>query len=152
MAWSFIRGFQPDIQGLEKFMDYGFMQSILKSDYFPPKDMWFAGGSINYYYFGHYISALLTNLSGLEPLITYNLMIATLFALSFSASFSLGSNLSKFATRNSKLIILSGFLAAFLVCLGGNLHALWYLLKHGNFQSYWYPDATRFIVDRKSVV
>src|SRR5258708_38797604 len=31
----------PDIHGLEKYMDYGFVNSILRSQYFPPKDMWF---------------------------------------------------------------------------------------------------------------
>ncbi|MFH1841139.1 MAG: DUF2298 domain-containing protein [Candidatus Shapirobacteria bacterium] len=144
VAWSFVRGFQPDIQGLEKFMDYGFMQSILKSTYFPPADMWFAGSSINYYYFGHYLAALLTKLSGIDPTVTYNLQIAALFALCFSAAFTLGANL---ITRQlAKLAIINGFLTAGLVTLGGNLHVLYTLLAKGNLSQYWYPDATRFIV------
>ena len=61
-----------------KILDYGFVNSILRSGYVPPKDMWFAGGSINYYYFGHYISAFLTRLSGIATEISYNLMMATL--------------------------------------------------------------------------
>src|SRR4030042_2166700 len=60
--WSFIRGFQPDIQGLEKFMDYGFLNSILKSRFFPPADMWLTGETINYYYFGHLMAAVLHKL------------------------------------------------------------------------------------------
>ncbi|MBU1032171.1 hypothetical protein KKE03_04615, partial [Patescibacteria group bacterium] len=50
--WVFIRAHQPDIHGLEKFMDFGFVNSILRSDYFPPKDMWLTPFTINYYYFG----------------------------------------------------------------------------------------------------
>jgi uncharacterized membrane protein len=163
--WSFVRGFQPDIHGLEKFMDYGFVNSILRSRYFPPADMWLAGETINYYYFGHLVSAVLTKLSGIDSAITYNLMIATLFALTFVASFSLGSNLifigkqeklSRLALdiryslkiKNLKLEIFGGVLTAFLVTSGGNLHPLWWFLKHGNYQSYWYPDATRFIVQQ----
>lgn len=163
--WSFIRGFQPDIHGLEKFMDYGFVNSILRSQYFPPADMWLAGKTINYYYFGHLVSAVLTKLSGIDSAITYNLMIATLFALTFVASFSFGSNLifigkqEKFShlvldirhslkIKNLKLEIFGGVLTAFLVTLGGNLHPLWWFLKHGNYHSYWYPDATRFIVQQ----
>jgi len=149
--WSFVRGFQPNIQGLEKFMDYGFVNSILRSQYFPPADMWLAGKTINYYYFGHLVTAVLTKLSGLDSAITYNLMIATIFALSFTAAFSLGGNLVfhwKLEIGNYwKLVIISGFLSATLLTLGGNLHALWWFLTHNlNFAGYWYPDATRFIV------
>src|SRR5690606_20373540 len=78
--WSWVRSFSPDINGLEKFMDYGFMNSILRSEFFPPNDMWFAGKSINYYYYGHYVSALMTRMSMVPAAISYNLMIATIMA------------------------------------------------------------------------
>ncbi|MFC1727501.1 DUF2298 domain-containing protein [Patescibacteria group bacterium] len=158
-AWSFVRGFQPNIQGLEKFMDHGFVNSILRSRFFPPADMWLAGETINYYYFGHLISAVLTKLSGLNSAITYNLMIATIFALSFGAAFSLGGNLINIAKQelakirkkrlaNWRQIVLGGLLAALLLTLSGNLHLLWSYFDKGSLKSYWYPDATRFIVDK----
>lgn len=152
--WSFIRGFQPDIQGLEKFMDFGFINSILRSHYFPPSDMWLSGETINYYYFGHLTSAVLTKLSGIDPAITYNLMIATIFSLGFTSAFSLGTNLIFLTNSKSSSLkkginikaITGGFLTALLLTLGGNLHPLWWWITHKNFTSYWYPDATRFIV------
>ncbi len=152
-SWSFIRGFQPDIEGLEKFMDFGFVNSILRSQYFPPLDMWMAGKTINYYYFGHLVAAVLTKLSGIDPAITYNLMIATIFALTFTGTFSLASNLIfhlKLKIGNYwKLVFIGGLLSAFLLTLGGNLHAFWWFLTHNfNFAAYWYPDATRFIVEK----
>ena len=152
--WSLIRGFQPDINGLEKFMDFGFINSILRSDYFPPADIWMSGETINYYYFGHLVAAVLTKLSGIKSVITYNLMIATVFALSFVASFSLAANLvsqikSKVSKKiNWRTIIIAGLLSALLFTLGGNLHtAAWHLIPaiKGESQFYWYPDATRFI-------
>jgi len=166
--WSLVRGFQPNIQGLEKFMDFGFVNSILRSKFFPPADMWLAGKTINYYYFGHLVSAILTKLSGLDSVITYNLMIATIFGLSFTAAFSLGGNLVSFARRkvpalpagrqNEKqksiinhwpLVIIGGLLSALLLTLGGNFHTLWWFLSHKfSFVGYWYPDATRFIVEQ----
>ncbi|MCX7881593.1 MAG: DUF2298 domain-containing protein, partial [Patescibacteria group bacterium] len=51
--WVFVRGQEPSIRGLEKFMDFGFINSILRAKHFPPLDMWLSGHSINYYYFGH---------------------------------------------------------------------------------------------------
>ncbi|MGB9911679.1 MAG: DUF2298 domain-containing protein [Microgenomates group bacterium] len=147
--WSFIRGFQPSIQGLEKFMDYGFVNSILRSKYFPPVDMWLAGETINYYYFGHLVSAVLTKLSEIDSAITYNLMMATLFAFTFTGAFCFGANLVsnlKFKILNFKLVTTGGIMTAFLLSLGSNLHPLWYFLKNSSYKGYWYPDATRFIV------
>lgn len=166
--WSFIRGFQPDIQGLEKFMDFGFVNSILRSKYFPPADIWFAGKSINYYYFGHYIAAFLSKLSGLDSAITYNLMIATLFAFTFTLTFSLTGNLIyffllkkfeklkidfKLKIKNLNLVVISGLISALLISLGANLHPAYYNFKMGILKkpycdgsfSYWYPNATRYI-------
>lgn len=148
LFWSFIRGFQPDIHGLEKYMDYGFVNSILRSRFFPPLDMWMSGKTINYYYFGHLVSAVLTKLSGFTSAITYNLLIATTFALCFTAAFSLASNLVSFFTKEKKFIILGGLLSAFLLSLGGNWQHLWYFIKNRTFTGYWYPDATRFIIEK----
>src|ERR1035437_3303494 len=39
LFWSTIRSNAPDIHGLEKFMDFGFLNSILRADYFPAKDI-----------------------------------------------------------------------------------------------------------------
>jgi len=145
LAWSFVRGFQPNIEGLEKFMDFGFLNSILRSKWFPPADMWFAGETINYYYFGHLQAAVLTKISGLDSAITYNLMIGTLFALAFTSTFSLASNLSVILLKKiNRQVLVAGLISAFLLTLGGNLHTIVYVLKNGA-ERYWYPDATRFI-------
>lgn len=170
--WSYVRATEPSVRGLEKFMDFGFVNSILRSTFFPPLDMWltkspdYTGGHfINYYYFGHYITAFLTKLSGISSTITYNLMMATLFAFTFSLTFSLGANLVHFfSTFHKKIsplnICLIGLLAAFIVTLGGNLHTVylftsgypnedpkppWQLEPGYHPERYWYPNATRFI-------
>ncbi|MFH1289425.1 MAG: DUF2298 domain-containing protein [Patescibacteria group bacterium] len=150
--WAFLRGFEPRIEGLEKFMDQGFVNSILQSRWFPPQDIWFAGESINYYYFGHFQAAVLTKFSGLDSAVTYNLMIASIFALAFSSTFSLSSNLIlsfktdgfKKKIKGLKTIIVAGLISAFLLSLGGNLHSSIFALKDGA-KNYWYPDSTRFI-------
>lgn len=138
--WSFIRAFQPDIQGLEKFMDAGFVNSILRSPWMPPKDMWLAPLSINYYYFGHFISAFLTVLSGIDSSISYNLMLAAIFA---SVIVGGGSVVYNFL-GGGKQSLLAGMLAALLLNFGGNLHTVWHFITRQE-KSYWYPDATRFI-------
>jgi uncharacterized membrane protein len=143
-SWSYIRGLKPDIAGLEKFMDFGFMKSLVNSRFLPPADMWFAGQSINYYYYGHFIAAFLTKLSGLSPFITYNLMIATLFALTTTGVFSLVANLLIGISKNRKPVIVGALIGALIIGLGSNLHTPYQLLKDGG-QNYWYPNATRYI-------
>lgn len=159
-AWAYVRAHEPSIHSLEKFMDYGFLNSILRSTYFPPKDMWFTPFSINYYYFGHVTTAVLTKLSGLPSNITYNLMIATLFAFTLTGAFSLVFNLLE--KMGIKKAFMGGLLGGLLLSIGGNLHTLyaffspytgdhpvpfWTLqflpLSYPN--AYWYPNATRFI-------
>jgi len=146
LLWTLIRGFQPDIAGLEKFMDFGFINSILNSRYLPPADMWFAGEPINYYWFGHLVVALATKLSGIPSHISFNLMLATILGLSLVSTFSVVATLVR--KVNSKLdrrvAVAAGIISAILLIFGGNFHAPIYIAKEGA-EKYWYPDATRFI-------
>lgn len=109
----FILSHKPDlyITYSEDFMDFGFLRSILRSDYFPPPDPWLAGESIPYYYGGHVVSAVLTLMSRVPPAIAYNLGVAMFFALAIGASYGLGYNLTK-----RKLY---GLVAVVFVCLAG---------------------------------
>lgn len=145
-GWAFVRAHQPDIRGLEKFMDYGFINSLLRGQFLPPADMWFSGQSINYYWFGHLIVAVFTKLSGLNPAITYNLMLGTILGLTLSTVFSLSTSLliESFNQKRVRAVFIAGIITAFLLALGGNFHTPFYTVKDG-FAKYWYPDATRFI-------
>lgn len=161
VSWAYLRGVRPEILGLEKFMDFGFSASIARSRYMPPGDMWFAGESLNYYYFGHYVLAMLSKLSGIRLAVAYNLMIATLAALCFCLTFSLTANLVHATKRASlKQVWLAGALSAVLLTFGGNLHPfvfayvapLMETLKpatddpaSGGTRRYWYSDATRYV-------
>jgi uncharacterized membrane protein len=168
IGWSWVRGFAPDIEGLEKFMDWGFVNTALRSQFLPPIDMWFAGEPINYYYFGHLVFALATKLSTIPSTYTYNLAIATICALTFCSSLSLVTNLTlgylntlKASLPKLRLALTAGLVSALMLTFGGNLHWFYKVTKN-NLQNnghlvftkealtaaastYWYPDATRFI-------
>src|SRR3989344_533588 len=141
LGLSYVRAHQPDIRGLEKFMDFGFINSILRSNFLPPADMWYAGSPINYYWFGHLATALLTKLTNITSAISYNLMLGTVLGFGLSGAFSIVSSLfDKFGKKAA----IAGVLSALLLTLGGNFHTPYYVLKNG-YEKYWYPDATRFI-------
>lgn len=69
------------IVGTEKPMELAFLSGILQSTNFPPQDPWLAGYAINYYYLGYVIIATLAVLSNTTVGETFNLGLATIFAL-----------------------------------------------------------------------
>lgn len=165
----FIRGQEPSIHSLEKFMDFGFMNSLLRAKFFPPLDIWLSGDpsrpqgyAINYYYFGHLTGATLIKLTGIKPSIGYNLILATIFAQSITACLSLAINIARTTFKKLSILTLTffGLLSSFLVNLAGNLHTIyvfttgypndsptpfWRILGGFHPEKYWYPNATRFI-------
>lgn len=160
--WTYIRSQEPSIRSLEKFMDFGFMNSILRTDFFPPKDIWYAPLSINYYYFGHISGAILIKLTNIIPAVGYNLILSTIFALGITQVFSIIANIIKtyFNKIKTLSLIIYGLIGSFMVNLGGNFHTIylftkgypneepipfWKILSKYNPANYWYPNATRFI-------
>ena len=129
-----IRLGNPDLwhpaKGGERPMDFSYFNAVIKSTVFPPYDPWFAGGYINYYYYGFVLVATPVKLLGIVPSIAYNFILPTLFALVGVCAFSLGWNLLA-STWSSKqenqeaasihLPLVGGLAASALTILLGNL-------------------------------
>ena len=98
-----IRRANPDIWqpwfGGEKFMEFAFLNGILRSPYFPPVDPHFAGGYINYYYYGIYLVGYLIKLTGIYAEVAFNLAIPMLFALTVVNAFAVAYSVSGFRLR-----------------------------------------------------
>ncbi len=131
IAFLLIRMANPDLWqpwfGGEKFMEFAFLNGILRSASFPPVDPHFAGGYINYYYFGIYLAAYLIKLTGIFAETAFNLTIASLFALTVSNAFSVAYSAWAWRRRGggAALSWRSGFWAAWIaplfVAVIGNL-------------------------------
>ncbi|MBI2941375.1 MAG: hypothetical protein HYY04_13150, partial [Chloroflexi bacterium] len=93
VIWAIVRAYQPDIMATEKPMEFGFLNSSMRSPVLPPNDPWLAGYSISYYYLGYVVIAIVARLAAVPPSVAFNLGIATLFALTVTGAFSLGYNL-----------------------------------------------------------
>src|SRR6185503_9651884 len=127
-------------KGGERPMDFSYFNAVIKSTSFPPYDPWFAGGYINYYYYGFVLAATPVKLLGIVPTIAYNFILPTWFALVGICAFSIGWNLlnkdeggrmkdensspesSSFTIHPSSFV--SGLSASFLTILLGNLGTL----------------------------
>jgi YYY domain-containing protein len=132
-----IRIGNPDLwhpwKGGEKPMDFSYFNAILKSTSFPPYDPWFAGGYINYYYYGFVLVGVLVKWLGILPAIAYNLILPTIFAMIALGAFSIGWNLVAYGRGRSQngtrftifsLPAWSGIAAAIGMAVMGNLGTL----------------------------
>ena len=159
LLFTYVRCFKPEAYGTEKFMDYGFMTSMLRSDYMPPQDFWFSGTKLNYYYVGQFMAAFLTRLSNTRVSDAYNLMLMMVGAFAFVLPYSLVYQVSlHFMKKQEKKYkyfpALSGMIAGSAVCIAGNMHypvfrwlepavRKFFGMEAG--EKYWFPNATRFI-------
>ena len=159
LLWTYVAGFRPAAYGTEKFMDYGFMMAMMRSTTLPAKDLWYAGAKINYYYGGQYFAVFLTKLTGSKVELTYNLMRTFVAAFAFALPFSLVRQMSvdrlKGSLTGKKRCVpaVAGIIAGLSVSIAGNMHYVVYSkiipwlqkLQGREADSYWFPDATRYI-------
>ena len=150
LFWTYLAEFHPAAHGTEKYMDFGFMQAMMRSTTLPAQDMWYAGKPFNYYYGGQYLAVFLTKLTGTNVEVTYNLMRTMVAAFAFLLPFSLVRQMlkDKLKTGRKWSFCLGGILAGMAVSMSGNLHYIIYgiilrLLKIKT--DYWFPSSTRYI-------
>lgn len=128
--WSVLRAYSPELMtaGGEKFMEIMYLNSIGRSEYFPPHDAWLAGYGISYYYFGYIMMATLTRLAGFAAHLTFNVGLASLLALTCTGAFGLVYELVRSTRRaetraggRGQKPVAWGLLGAALVAVMGNL-------------------------------
>ncbi|MGB9724444.1 MAG: DUF2298 domain-containing protein [Chloroflexia bacterium] len=113
------------INHTEQPSDLALLNGILQSRTLPPQDPWLSGYTINYYYFGYFLAASLTLLSGLPSSITFNLNLALLFALTATGCFSLGYNLTlAMAPARRRALVVGGLAVLFALFAGNQVGAL----------------------------
>lgn len=155
LAAYWVRLQNPDLwhpyNGGEKPMDLAYFTAVTKTTDMTqgPIDPWNAGGYLNYYYYGQFISATVTKLTGIVPEVSYNLVVPMFFALTAAAAFSLTYNLTD-ATRqlmrrrpgrlpiSARGPIIAGLGAIFFVLIAGNLKAVGVLEQELTRQSHWH--------------
>lgn len=138
------------IFGGEKPMDFSQFNAVLKSTVFPPYDPWFAGGTLNYYYFGYVLVGMPVKFIGITPSVAYNYLLPSLFSITGLAAYSIAWNLAS-STRAKGFSPNSFGLAAVLglLILGnlGTVRMVWQgfqrlavpedVMKEGTFINHW---------------
>jgi len=87
-----VRFVNPTISYAEKFMDHAFLASVMRNPVVPPLDPWFAGGTLNiYYYLGYWMFGCLGIVSGVPSNIVFNLALPTIFGLAAINLYAIGT-------------------------------------------------------------
>ncbi len=87
-----VRFVNPTISYAEKFMDHAFLASVMRTPVVPPLDPWFAGGSLNvYYYLGYWMFGCLGIVTGVPSPIVFNLALPTIFGMAAVSMYAIGT-------------------------------------------------------------
>ena len=128
---AFMRAADSELASTEKPMELMFINSILRSETFPPQDAWLSGYAISYYYFGYVLTAMLAQLSQINGSTAHNLMTSLVFALGAIGSFGIVYNLLntfRGSQKDEEEVIPSSFISSSLL-------APLFLLLVSNFEA-----------------
>lgn len=133
----------PEVSGTEKPMELMFINSILRSETFPPNDGWLSGYSISYYFFGYIMSAVLVMLSGVASAVGFNLMLASVFGMAAASAFGILNDMLELrhpAENGRVKPRLCSLFAPVFVLIAGNLEGL--LEVFHSLHLFWNADGT----------
>jgi YYY domain-containing protein len=145
-VWALLRSFSPEVLQTERPMDMAIVNSVNAGGSFPPHDPWLSGWSLNYYYFGHYVNALLIRLTGVDPASGYNLAVALFFALTVTSVYAAGSTLylalRKWSEAPAVPVALPGLAAVAFAILGNLAGGINWLHDPGRIGTYdWFAPS-----------
>ena len=102
VVWTWVRANNPQGDWAEKPMEIAFINSIMRSPYFPPNDPWLSGYAISYYHFGYILTGMLAKISALTGNVAFNLAVAASFAMAGVGSWGILRNVLLLRSRAKK--------------------------------------------------
>lgn len=127
LAYLWLRSYNAEIHGTERFMDMAFFNASYMTNYFPPIDPWRAGSPINYYYYGHYLFSLVSRLARIATNFGYTYTLGIIFSSAIMLSWVFVrrfTNSNLFASLAGFFTVISGTVAYSFCVLGAEAPAI----------------------------
>lgn len=114
-----VRALTPQLHvWTEGYLNYGLLQSVLRSPAMPPEDMWFSGNAVQYHYGGHFALATWALLTDTPARYLPNVGLASIYAILLTGAYELAGTLG---ARRGGSRRLAGALGAVLLGVASNL-------------------------------
>lgn len=147
---ALLRAAMPEALGTEKPMELAFINAILRSPTFPPRDPWLSGYAISYYYFGYVMAAMLAKITATDGSIAFNLMLALTFGMAaigaYGIVYDLLANHRSDRSQTSSRVCCSSFILPLLgplfLLLVSNLEGFLEVLHRRGI--FWQQDGSNF--------
>ncbi|MGH2598068.1 MAG: DUF2298 domain-containing protein, partial [Dehalococcoidia bacterium] len=137
-----LRAYAPDIDGTEKPFESAFFQAVLRSDTFGPRDPWFGGEPMSYYYFGYVLLGVITHVTGTAPEVAFNLGLALTGGMAAAGAFGLVYNLLAARERlRPRTAMLAALLGPLFLLVVSNLEGVFELLSVNGVDAGWFYRA-----------
>ena len=121
VGWVVYRAYDPAIDQTEQPMDFAFLNASIASSVGAPEDLWLRGEAISYYYFGHWMMGVLSQLTGIASNISYNLSLALIPAMAAMGIFGLVYNIVRGGVLRLRYALIAGLAAVVLMGVVANL-------------------------------
>ena len=130
-----LRFLNPDLwdafRGGEKPMELAYLTAVGRSEALPPYDPWFAGGVMNYYYFGWFLLAVPMVALGLRPEFVFQFGLATYVSLAVVGVMTIVVNIVGFSKKRTSVkstisfaAVKLGLLTAFIFAIAGTFDGI----------------------------
>lgn len=137
-----LRAYAPDIDGTEKPFESAFFQAVLRSDTFGPRDPWYGGQPMAYYYFGYVLLGAITHITRTAPEVAFNLGLALTGGMAAAGAFGLVYNLIAARDRlRLRTSMLAALLAPVLLLVVSNFEGVFELLAVNGVNADWFYRA-----------
>ncbi len=152
-----IKGFHPEIYQIERFMDFGFIETLRNSTSLPLADLWLAGETLNYYYLSHFIGFVILTLTGIPSVPGFFILIGFIMGTLAAAIARFSIDVALYIVRGKEELSrmakasaagVSVFVAVFSGCwymIPWAIHRIGFAFGMGEMPNFFYPEPTRAI-------
>jgi YYY domain-containing protein len=141
-AVALLRAYAPDIDGTEKPFESAYFQAVLRSDTFGPRDPWYGGEPMSYYYFGYVLLGVITQVTRTAPEIAFNLGLALTAGMAAAGAYGLVYNLVIAHGRlRPRWALVAALIAPVLLLVVSNLEGVFEMLAIHGVDAGWFYRA-----------